>query len=53
MAADFGLPSAELAAGIRRIKGLPRIGVRIGNWFTAEQGKRLLEAAERDSMRGN
>src|SRR6267378_8230694 len=42
-AADSGLLSPELAAGIRRVKGVRRIGVRIGNWLTAEQAKRLLE----------
>jgi hypothetical protein len=30
-AADAGLLSAELAAGIRRVKGVRRIGVRLGN----------------------
>src|SRR3982751_653752 len=43
-AADCGLLSADLAAGIRRVKGARRLGVRIGNWLTAEEGKRLLEA---------
>jgi integrase len=51
-AADSGLLSPELAAGIRRVKGVRRIGVRIGNWLTAEQGKRLLADAGRDSLRG-
>lgn len=51
-AADSGLLSPELAAGIRRIKGVRRIGVRVGNWLTAEQGKRLLTAVDRDSLRG-
>jgi len=41
-AADCGLLSADLAAGIRRVKGARRLGVRIGNWLTAEEGKRLL-----------
>jgi hypothetical protein len=41
-AADSGLLSPELAAGIRRGKGVRRIGVRVGNWLTPEQGKRLL-----------
>ena len=50
-AADSGLLSPELAAGIRRVKGVRRIGVRVGNWLTAEQGKRLLAGAERDSLR--
>ncbi|MCC6393982.1 MAG: site-specific integrase [Bryobacterales bacterium] len=51
-AADSGLLSPELAAGIRRVKGVRRIGVRVGNWLTAEQGKRLLATAESDSLRG-
>lgn len=41
-AADAGLLSPELAAGIRRVKGVRRLGVRMGNWLTAEQGRRLL-----------
>lgn len=35
-AADSGLLSPELAAGIRRVKGVRRIGVRVGNWLTPE-----------------
>ena len=42
-AADAGLLSPELAAGIRRVNGVRRIGVRLGNWLTAEQGRRLLD----------
>ncbi len=34
------------------IKGVRGIGVRIGNWLTAEQDKRLLAGADRDSLRG-
>jgi integrase len=51
-AADSGLLSPELAAGIRRVKGVRRIGVRVGNWLTAEQAKRLLAASGRGSLRG-
>src|SRR5712692_7796883 len=51
-AADSGLLSPELAAGIRRVKGVRRIGVRVGNWLTAEQSKRLLAGADRESLRG-
>src|SRR5437016_2183700 len=29
--------------GIRRVKGVRRIGVRLGNWLTPEQGRRLPE----------
>src|SRR6266487_3080607 len=48
-AADAGLLSPELAAGIRRVKGVRRIGVRLGNWLTPEQGRRLLECAIRST----
>src|SRR4029079_7513883 len=44
-AADAGLLSPELAAGIRRVKDVRRIGVRLGNSLTPEQGRRLLDAA--------
>lgn len=50
-AADAGLLSPELAAGIRRVKGLRRIGVRVGNWLTAEQGRRLLAAPHAARLR--
>ena len=40
-AADCGLLSADLAAGIRRVKGAKRLGVPVGNRLSAEQGKRL------------
>jgi hypothetical protein len=40
-AADAGLLSPDLAAGIRRVKGAKKHGVRLGNWLTSEQGKRL------------
>jgi len=32
-ASDSGLLSADLAAGIRRVKGVKKIGVRLGNWL--------------------
>ena len=45
-AADCGLLSADLAAGIRRVKGAKRLGAPVGNWLTAEQGKHLLSTAD-------
>jgi hypothetical protein len=42
-AADSGLLSPELAAGIRRVKGPKKLGVRLGNWLTAEQARTLLQ----------
>jgi len=44
-ASDTGLLSPELAAGIRRVKGAKRLGVRIGNWLSVEQARDLLRAA--------
>src|SRR3979411_485022 len=52
-AADTGLLSPELAAGIGRVKGTKRLGVRIGNWLTVEQSKTLLAEPQGDSLRGN
>ena len=51
-AADAGLLSPELAAGIRRVKGVRRIGVRLGNWLTPDQGRRLLDYATPSTPRG-
>jgi integrase len=51
-AADTGLLNPELAAGIARVKGAKRLGVRIGNWLTAEQGKALLRGSCPDTLRG-
>src|SRR6202021_1951716 len=36
-AADSGLLSPELAAGIRRVKGVKQPGCRAGNWLNREQ----------------
>ena len=52
-AADAGLLSPELAAGIRRVKGVRRLGIRTGNWLTAEQGRRLLNTGEAKTLRGS
>jgi site-specific recombinase XerC len=50
-AADCGLLSPDLAAGIRRVKGVKKHGMRIGNWLTADQGKRLLAAFGGEDLR--
>ena len=36
-AADNGLLSPELAAGIQRVKGAKRLGVGLGNWLTVSR----------------
>ncbi len=51
-AADSGLLSPELAAGIRRVKGARQLGLPIGNWLTAEQGKALLQNPLSQTLRG-
>ena len=35
-ASDNGLLNPDLAAGIRRVKGAKRLGMRLGNWLTAD-----------------
>ena len=51
-AADTGLLSPELAAGIARAKGAKRIGVRLGNWLTADQSRNLLAAPDVQTAKG-
>lgn len=51
-AADSGLLSPELAAGIRRVKGAKKLGIRLGNWLTASQAKALLSAPNLELVRG-
>jgi len=50
-AADAGLLSPELAAGISRVKGVKQLGFRSGNWLSAEQSSEVLKGACGDSMR--
>ncbi len=51
-AADCGLLSADLTAGIRRVKGVKKLGVRLGNWLTAEQGQALWQAPDAQRLKG-
>src|SRR5215469_6818931 len=50
-AADSGLLSPELAAGIRRVKGVKQLGARSGNWLTQDQARMLLEKSDGESLR--
>lgn len=50
-AADSGLLSPELAAGIRRVKGGKHLGSRTGNWLTRDQASLLLEKADGEDLR--
>jgi hypothetical protein len=45
-AADSGLLSPELAAGIRRVKGVKELGSLAGNWLTRDQARILSQAAD-------
>ena len=51
-ASDCGLLSPDLAAGIRRVKGVKKIGVRLGNWLTPEQSQRLWNTPDGHSLKG-
>jgi site-specific recombinase XerD len=51
-AADCGLLSADLAAGIRRVKGVKKLGVRLGNWLTAAQAQALWQAPDHEKLKG-
>ena len=50
-AADAGLLSPELAAGISRVKGVKQLGFRSGNWLSTEQSSEVLKHAWGDTMR--
>jgi site-specific recombinase XerD len=50
-AADSGLLSPELAAGISRVKGVKQLGFRSGNWLSAEQSSAVLQHSCGDGLR--
>jgi len=43
---------ADLAAGIRRVKGVKKLGIRLGNWLTAEQGNAALATPASSATKG-
>jgi integrase len=51
-AAESGWLSSELAIGVRRVKGVKRLGRRIGKWPTGVQAQELLNAISRSILRG-
>ena len=51
-AADSGLLSPDLAAGMRRVKGVKKLGCRLGNWLTAEQARVLWQLPDPDTLKG-
>jgi site-specific recombinase XerD len=50
-AADAGLLSPELAAGISRVKGVKQLGFRAGNWLSPAQSSEVLHRAYGEGMR--
>lgn len=42
----------ELAIGIRRVKGVKRLGRRIGNWLSGDQAQILLNSIPQSTLRG-
>jgi len=51
-AADNGLIDPEMAAGIVRVRGVGRRGVRLGNWLDRRQAQRLIQAPDTTTLTG-
>jgi site-specific recombinase XerD len=51
-AADTGLLSPDLAAGIRRVKGAKKLGIRLGNWLTVDEARSLWPLPNRNTLKG-
>jgi integrase len=51
-AADNGLLSPELVAGIRRVRGVKQLGFRLGNWLSVQESAELLNKTPIEGLRG-
>jgi site-specific recombinase XerD len=51
-AANAGLLSPELAAGIHRVKGVRKLGSRLGNWLTASEAAALWQLPDGRTLTG-
>jgi len=51
-ASDAGLLSPELAAGIHRVKGVRKLGSRLGNWLTAGEASALWQLPDGQTLTG-
>src|SRR5215471_11488938 len=51
-AADAGLLSPELAAGIRRVKGVKTLGTRLGNWLSVNEARALWQTPNAETLKG-
>ena len=50
--ADAGLLSPEFAAGIRRVKGAKKLGIRLGNWLSANEARALWQSPNAETLKG-
>src|SRR5260370_4903826 len=50
--AESGSLSPEHAIGIRRVKGVKRLGRKMGNWITRNQAQELVNAASKTNLCG-
>jgi len=51
-AADSGWLSPDLAIGVRRVKGVKRLGRKLGNWLSRDQAQDLLNAIPPGTLTG-
>ena len=51
-AADAGLLSPELAAGIKRVRGAKKLDARLGNWLTTNEAQSPLCLPAQDTVVG-
>jgi integrase len=52
-AADNGMLPLDQAAAIARVKGVRRLGVRIGNWLSETQAEQLINAPPPETLKGD
>ena len=51
-AADTGLLSPQLAAGVRRVKGSKKLGIHLGNWLTVNEARSLWQIPDTRTLKG-
>jgi site-specific recombinase XerD len=51
-AADSGLLSPELAADIHRVRGVRKLGSRLGNWLTASEASAFWQSPDSRTLTG-
>jgi site-specific recombinase XerD len=51
-ASDNGALDAQIANGIKSIKGIRQEGIRTGNWLAKQQAQQLLDAPDTNTLKG-